>query len=979
MQIARFNYVCFFALVLSAAASCVWAADKPSHQPTTTLVTQLGDRLPGHWLASDRLETIAWQVPGFVGPFQIENEQLASIQFQHQAKVPKIKGTYRCELVGGHVLFGNPLELDDTALIFEVPGSGTLKIERSHLRKLSPWIDSGQEVATTPIALGSWKGDHDVWQESTGRITALKNHAELTTRLRLGKQSQISLRIAWEGRHGEPDFRIDFGSNSSWDNGLRIETWQNRLVFVAESPNAADVLQVTKMVNRTGELRLDVFVDAEKKTVLVTTDTGETLGQFDWNEKFGPHFRILARKKGLHFYHATVTPWDGSSPERLDTAQSSVHYKNGKSENASLTGWNAEKQEWTLAFEEDATEEEKVEEEEPAKENNEENNEEVAADEVDEEDENVAETKADEKKQTPIERQVASGEMVSFLFANEIPDEQTDVVQVISRTGMRFSGEITQLEEHAIELRCRGIIGPVVLPLTNVRSLVFLKPIELKQSKKSKKTTNSKTKPKTKLSKFPRLQMGDASMRGQLVSGKGNDQVTALVWKPNASKNASAMTHEASGSVTYRIPPPPKKKTPKPPRQNNGFFGGLARVLGGESNPRAKRPPKLSSEPTLHLRSGDSIPCQPKRIDSQGVTFTSKVTEATFAPLETVKALVLVDNFKPAKVTQEQRDRLLTLPRMQQEYPPTHLLLSIDGDLLRTRVTAMDDQHIHSEVRLNAAKILRNRVAAIAWLDEAKPEKGNKEKSNNEKDTQEKPNATNPFLHVQAVQSDGIRLTFRPQVFADGVLSGKSDIFGNCKVEVAKVDQLLFGQAIEESLKNQSHQLLALKPAVVPRFVTAEDDAPSNDGLASALVGKKAPPIKLKNLDGKKFSLADHRGKVIVIDFWATWCGPCIQWMPELEEIVSQYPEDKVELVTINLLQEKEVVQPALERMQISPTVLLDLDGVVSDAYQATAIPQTVIIDQQGKVARLFVGGSSQLKQPLVEALDALTSEPAEN
>ena len=541
---------------------------------------------------------------------------------------------------------------------------------------------------------------------------------------------------------------------------------------------------------------------------------------------------------------------------------------------------------------------------------------------------------------------------------------------------MRFSGEITKLEEDAIELRCRGIDGPVVLPLTNLRSLVFLKPLELKQSKKKSK---SKSKSKFKLSKFPRLQMGDASMRGQLVSGKGNDQVTALVWKPIASKNASTLTHEASGSVTYCIPPPPKKKTPKPqpaPR-NNGFFGGLARVLGGESNPRAKRSAKLSSEPTLHLRSGDSIPCQPKRIDSQGVTFTSTVTESTFAPLETVKALVLVGNFKPAQVTQEQRDRLLTLPRMQQEYPPTHLLLSIDGDLLRTRVTAMDDKHIHSEVRLNAAKILRNRVAAIAWLDEAKPEKGNNEKgnnekSNNEKDTQEKPNAANPFLRVQAVQSDGIRLTFRPQTFADGVLSGKSDIFGNCKVEVAKVDQLLFGQAIEESLKNQSHQLLALKAAIVPRFVTAEDDAPSNDGLGSALVGKKAPPIQLKTLDGKKHDLADHRGKVVVLDFWATWCGPCIQWMPQLEEIVANYPEEKVELVTINLLQEKEVVQPALERMGISPTVLLDLDGVVTDAYQATAIPQTVIIDQQGKVARLFIGGAPQLKQPMVEALEAL-------
>jgi hypothetical protein len=63
--------------------------------------------------------------------------------------------------------------------------------------------------------------------------------------------------------------------------------------------------------------------------------------------------------------------------------------------------------------------------------------------------------------------------------------------------------------------------------------------------------------------------------------------------------------------------------------------------------------------------------------------------------------LVLVGGFQPARVTQEQRDRLLTLPRIQQEYPPTHLLLSTDGDLLRTRLLAMDDDSIITEVRLN--------------------------------------------------------------------------------------------------------------------------------------------------------------------------------------------------------------------------------------------------------------------------------------
>ncbi|NOY42677.1 MAG: TlpA family protein disulfide reductase [Planctomycetes bacterium] len=893
--------------------------------PATTLVTYLGDRLPGRWLATENLETIDWQVEGFVKPFQFEPKYLAAIQVHHTTQAPPPVGTYRCELANGDVLQGTPIAISDEEFVLDIPNTGHVRIERSRLRKLSPWRGDGQSVNTTPIVLKDWQGPHDAWREFAGRITAEEDGAELTTSLYLGSKSHLSIKLAWEGA---PDFRIDFGSGygpeeEKWNWGLRLETWQDQLVLVAEGSVDADLLLIKKLAHQADELTLSVYFDTSQQKILVTSENGKKIGEFAWESEWNSEFRVLARKKGLHFYSATVMPWDGLSPVPYDAAQPSVRYKDGKVANATVTSWNADSQEWTIA---------------PAAESPE------------------AATDAEAEDQT-----VSSDQIESLTFAGTV-DHNLGSVQAVFRNGMRLSGELIKLSDHAVWLSGIGIKDPISIPLSNLQNLAFLQ----KTGAKIAKPNDS-----------ARLLIGDTSMSGRLISSPDDAKTSALVWKPDASKSASAIASNASGSIVYREPPRPidKKVSTVHPQNNRGVVQGIVRLFAKPTPTKQPTTPTSASVnslqgPTLHLRSGDSIPCQPKRIDSEGVTFSSPATDATFAPHEMIKALVLVDNYQPARVTKQQRDRLLTLPRIQQEYPPTHLLLSVDGDLLRSRLISMDDKSIVAEVRLNPLTVPRPKVAAIAWLhkDELPEENGNKEATSADQ---------GPTFRVQAIQSDGIRLTLHPQKFEAGVLHGVSDVFGNCHVKVSQVDKLLFGQAIDEAIKHQSHQLLTLKPAIVPRFVTADASTPAEAGQDSALVDQMAPPIKLKRLDGTQFDLADQKGKVIVLDFWATWCGPCIQWMPQLEQIVSNYSDRDVELITINLLQDKEAIEPALERMKINPTTLLDIDGVVADAYQATAIPQTVIIDQQGKVVRLFIGGSPQLKQPLVEALDELMSSPA--
>ncbi|MCA8998221.1 MAG: TlpA family protein disulfide reductase, partial [Planctomycetaceae bacterium] len=109
--------------------------------------------------------------------------------------------------------------------------------------------------------------------------------------------------------------------------------------------------------------------------------------------------------------------------------------------------------------------------------------------------------------------------------------------------------------------------------------------------------------------------------------------------------------------------------------------------------------------------------------------------------------------------------------------------------------------------------------------------------------------------------------------------------------------------------------------------------------------------------------------------FWASWCGPCMQTMPLVEEAMAEFDPEQVQLISVNLEETAQQVKSVLDRHQLDLTVALDIDGTTARKYQANAIPQLVIVDKNGKIARLYVGGGSgvveQLKQALLDLLGA--------
>jgi peroxiredoxin len=161
---------------------------------------------------------------------------------------------------------------------------------------------------------------------------------------------------------------------------------------------------------------------------------------------------------------------------------------------------------------------------------------------------------------------------------------------------------------------------------------------------------------------------------------------------------------------------------------------------------------------------------------------------------------------------------------------------------------------------------------------------------------------------------------------------------------------------------------------VEPKFVSSDGQPGEggSSGIDSALVGKPAPEFELEKLDGEMFRLAASRGKIVVLEFWASWCGPCVVSLPQVDQVSRDYADRGVKFVAINMEESKEAAAGMLERHKLQLPVALDRDGAVAAKYRVTVIPQTVVIDPEGKVARHFIGGGPRLGEELAEALRAI-------
>ena len=171
--------------------------------------------------------------------------------------------------------------------------------------------------------------------------------------------------------------------------------------------------------------------------------------------------------------------------------------------------------------------------------------------------------------------------------------------------------------------------------------------------------------------------------------------------------------------------------------------------------------------------------------------------------------------------------------------------------------------------------------------------------------------------------------------------------------------------------------LLCIGAASVPLFAQAQ--VPENvknsfakAGLPLLDTNRDTKNFTLKTLDGKQVSLDDLRGKVVFLNFWATWCGPCRQEMPSMEALYQRFKNSGLEFAAVDIMEKETDVGAYIKQNNLNFPIALDLDGNVSKNYRIQAVPATFIINRNGKIILSTVGARNWNTPAVITAFEAL-------
>lgn len=136
-----------------------------------------------------------------------------------------------------------------------------------------------------------------------------------------------------------------------------------------------------------------------------------------------------------------------------------------------------------------------------------------------------------------------------------------------------------------------------------------------------------------------------------------------------------------------------------------------------------------------------------------------------------------------------------------------------------------------------------------------------------------------------------------------------------------------------------------------------------------------APDFEMVDMDDNNLKLSAQRGKVVIVNFWATWCPPCLKEMPSMQRAWEQLKDERVEMWAINVGETDEEILIFTARYPVDFPLLLDSDSSVTDQWPVIGLPSTFVIDKQGRIAYRAIGGREWDTQELLDKIRLLLSQ----
>ena len=1002
------------------------AADQPIQEASSNkgvLHWNNGDMLKGTLLGYED-DYLHFQSDQFGAVVEVHSDFIASLDFKTPIAPVKPKGDFRIETVTGDVFFGALKAIDDQHVDLLSDRSGELKLRREFVREIRQlkhtqvlydgprWLD-GWKVLKAGRMVSEWNATEH------GYLHTKKYGGELFHELPVSDVAEINIVLSWSDK---PGFQLDFATPKELvatrpRPRLSIKSWGDDVV--AQSAMAAtDFQHLLKLADRQKELRLRLLWDNKAGEIAIMGDGGTKLGRVivkknQPTEGFG--ILIKNRSDDLTLEQIRVSKWNGASKSEDQLAgKSYVRLASGK-----LTPWTELKFDagsTSLALEDGKTVELSdmaIAEFVPTGSAGFQSHHIRFADGTE------FSCKLTAISETYLEAVVPSAfgtlrvkrDNIESLRSFQGRTNEFDFHLVGS--GSRLSGNLRPISEsdalgwspigarkpvpirvgvdQTIERRMGQVAGPRMHSGTEVVYLrddsLLIGDVKTIDEKELVFVTPYSTEQAIPLGEVRAVEMLKGAGRVNFASPDWEfmrearpvqrSQEYLEVADPISMRDLG-LSHD--GKVSFHC------------SWDEDFVGLLTIHLGtADKQPRNSiarftfSRDRLSARCLVDSVASRTLPTIPNRrasisleadddrltvwvngimafkaktkrkIEGQGIWLQCGSAQGPMANKTGRKAVMTIERLRIGQnasrlgagfASDEELEMVLKLPRNLAQDAPKTVMCSNNGDLLRGELQSLDSDTIKFASKYEKIAMPRSEVSALVWLHED-------ETVNPGNNSLRMTLRNGSVIHLQNAKVD------------DETMVGEHSLVKACTIPLREV--LKIQNSASEWASLGSMVKWKLEPTPEPKFVDADDG-----GLDSSLVGVDVSSVEIPLLNDDVFRIGDHTDTVIVLDFWASWCAPCIRSLPKMVNLERSYSDGKVKLLAVNQEETKFTINEFLANRNLDMTVGLDTDLSLSRKFLVGTLPQTVLIGRTGKVERVFIGTPTDLHKTLQTAINDL-------